>query len=225
MWDSGWDNLFKRKEWGKYPPEELVRFVGRNYYGVADRRKIRFLDLGCGPGANLWYLAREGFQVDGVDGSAVALAQAKQRLSMENLRAGLHHCDVAKLDFEEATFDCIIDIECVYANSLSDSRKIIAEAHLALKPGGLMFSKTFATGTSGDGTGRRVEGEPNTYLELEDSPLHSEYGLIRFTAEKEIADLYSVFPHVAYDYVERSDRNGRYVIREWLITCRKSSES
>src|SRR3989338_32841 len=27
MWNSGWDKIFEANEWGKYPPEELVRFV------------------------------------------------------------------------------------------------------------------------------------------------------------------------------------------------------
>jgi hypothetical protein len=51
MWDPGWDNIFSKKKWGKYPPEELVRFVGRNYFSVPDRSSISFLEIGCGGGA------------------------------------------------------------------------------------------------------------------------------------------------------------------------------
>ena len=55
MWDKGWDKLFSNNEWGKYPGEELIRFIARNYYGVSDRSKVNILEVGCGVGANLWY--------------------------------------------------------------------------------------------------------------------------------------------------------------------------
>ena len=40
---------------------------------VPDRRSVRLLEVGCGPGGNVWYMAREGYQVSG-DGSAVAMS-------------------------------------------------------------------------------------------------------------------------------------------------------
>jgi 2-polyprenyl-3-methyl-5-hydroxy-6-metoxy-1,4-benzoquinol methylase len=72
-WNSGWDDIFRKHEWGKYPSENLVRYVGRNFYTVKDRSAITILEVGCGTGANLWYLAREGFSVYGIDGSNVAI--------------------------------------------------------------------------------------------------------------------------------------------------------
>src|ERR1017187_8965032 len=46
----------------RYPNEELCRFMGRNYFSVEHdkRHNIRFLEIGCGAGSNLWMLAREG---------------------------------------------------------------------------------------------------------------------------------------------------------------------
>ncbi len=62
-WDPVWEEIFRRKEWGKYPPEHVIRFVARNFYRVADRASIRLLEIGCGPGANIWFMTREGFTV------------------------------------------------------------------------------------------------------------------------------------------------------------------
>lgn len=125
------------------------------------------------------------------------------------------------LPYPEGAFDCVLDIECIYANTYADSRRIVAEARRVLKPGGLFFSKTFMTGTSGEATGRRLEGERNTYLEIPDGPFNKGYGVVRLTAEDEIEDLYSGFEGLSVDYVIRSDRNGSREVREWVISGRK----
>ena len=47
----------------KYPNEELLRFMGRNYFYLPRKKRgnIRILELGCGSCANLWMVAKEGF--------------------------------------------------------------------------------------------------------------------------------------------------------------------
>lgn len=221
MWNPGWDDVFRAKEWGKYPPEELVRFVGRNYFNVPNRKAVRFLEIGCGAGANLLFLAQEGFDSTGLDGSGLALERANQRLSERNLQAALDQGDAMCLPYDDNSFDCVIDVECVYANVLADSRTMINEAHRVLKPGGFFFSKTFATGTSGEETGTRMDGEPNTFLEIPDGPFNKGYGVVRLTAETEITELYRVFPHISYDYVVRSDKSRTRIVKEWVISCTK----
>ena len=57
-WNSNWEEVFKNKEWGRYPAEELVRFIARNYFKYKNRDIIKVLDLGCGIGSNLWFLAK-----------------------------------------------------------------------------------------------------------------------------------------------------------------------
>lgn len=222
MWDTGWDDLFARKAWGRYPPEELVRFMARTFGAAPDRKAIRVLEIGCGPGANLWYLAREGYAAYGIDGSGVALEQARQRLAGEGLSAELVKGDAMRLPWPDDHFDAVLDIECVYANVLADSRRILAEAHRVLKPGGRLFSKTFATGTSGEGSGPRVGDEPNTYRDLRGGHFNAGYGVIRFTAESEIAGLYAGFADLAWELVTRTFDERRGVVREWVVTGRKA---
>ncbi|MBK9018665.1 MAG: class I SAM-dependent methyltransferase [Sulfuritalea sp.] len=222
MWDSGWDSLFSRVEWGKYPGEELIRFVARKFYSAPDRRAVRLLEVGCGTGANVWFMAREGFSVDGVDGSQVALDSAANRLAGEGLHAGFVLGDAMRLPYEADLFDAVIDVECIYANSLADSRKIIAECHRVLKPGGWIYSKTFATGMSGEETAEALPGEPHTYVRMPDAPLHSDYGIIRLTSREEIPVLYGAFSELEVDYIERSQGNQKTLLREWIITGRKA---
>lgn len=49
-WDPIWEEIYRKQEWGKYPPEYVIRFIARNFYHAADRRCVRLLDLGCDPG-------------------------------------------------------------------------------------------------------------------------------------------------------------------------------
>ena len=80
-----WEDIFQNNEWGKYPSLAVVRFVARNFYKVPNRKDIRILELGCGTGANLWYCAREGFSVIGLDGSKTAINRMIDRFEKENL--------------------------------------------------------------------------------------------------------------------------------------------
>jgi len=221
MWDNGWDNLFNRVEWGKYPGEELIRFIARKFYSVPDRQSVRLLEVGCGTGANIWFLAREGFRVDGLDGSQVALNLAASRLAKEGLNADLSIGDATCLPYEDNVFDAVIDVECIYANSLADSRKIIDECHRVLKPGGWFYSKTFATGMTGEETSEPLQGESHTYLRMPDAPLHSDYGIIRLTSREEITMLYGPLEDLEVDYIERSQNNQKTKIKEWIISGRK----
>ena len=85
MWDKGWERIFSENEYGKYPSEELIRFVAINYYKVPNRNEIKILEIGSGTGPNLWYLAREGFRVVGVEGSHIGVERTKKRLQKETL--------------------------------------------------------------------------------------------------------------------------------------------
>lgn len=221
MWDKGWDKIFEENEWGKYPCEELVRFIARNFYNVVDRSDVKILEVGSGTGANLWYLAREGFCVKGIDGSKVGVEKAMRRIKNELLEAEIKVGDILTLPYTNNLFDCVIDNECIYSNSYEDSKKIIDEIHRVLKLGGKFFSKTFMVDTYGDGKGRKLEGEENTYVEINEGALRKGYGIIRFTSEQEISDLYKDFYIESIDYVIRSDKNRKYQIKEWIIICSK----
>lgn len=222
MWNEGWDNLFSRVEWGRYPGEELIRFIARTFYKVPDRKAIHILEIGCGTGANLWFLAREGFSAYGLDGSQIALERAESMLKKEGLSAELRKGDAMNLPFADSSFDAVLDVECIYANSLADTAVILNEIYRVLKPNGWMYSKTFCTGMSGESTGRRMSGEPNTFVEMPDGPLHKDYGIIRLTSEEDIPRIYHRFGDLQWDSITRTDLNRTKKLSEWVIQGRKA---
>ena len=121
-YNQHWDDKFSSREWGRYPPEDLVRFVGRNFK-VADRSEITVLEVGCGPGANVWFLHREGYRVAGIDGSPAAIDKARIRIEAENeqlnrLNPDLRVGNFSSLPWAEQSFDLVIDIFSIYANTI-----------------------------------------------------------------------------------------------------------
>src|SRR3954463_8412415 len=97
--DLEWNRVFESHAWGKYPSEDLVRFMMRKFGGISksERQAIRVLDLGCGGGANSWFLAREGFQLVAVDGSAKAVERTRRFLETEGLKAEYQTGDFVNL--------------------------------------------------------------------------------------------------------------------------------
>lgn len=216
-----WDGLFATRAWGRYPPEELVRFVARTFRGAAQQH-LYALEVGCGPGANLWYLAREGFAIAGIDGSAHAIASARQRLASEGFSAAgsadLRVGNFAALPWPDGSFDVVIDIEAISANTVPVIRSVVAEIHRVLKPGGWFFGKMFGPKTSGILSGRTVD--PHTTENPVEGPLAG-IGLLHAFTEDELQRELAAFSELRLDWVHRGDGNGAHEIFEWLVQARK----
>ena len=133
--DEIWEDLHKNKEWGRYPSEEIIRFVARNYYNQ-ERDKVKILDFGCGAGANTWFLAREGFDTYAFDGSKTAVNKAKSYLKKENLNAKFQVADALEVSYPENYFDCIIDGFVISLSTLSNIISIYQKVYKLLLPGG-----------------------------------------------------------------------------------------
>jgi len=128
----------------RYPNEELCRFMGRNFFKVPQekRKDVRILEAGCGSGANLWMIAREGFDSYGLDLSDESLTLCKEMMSLYNTNANLLQGDMKELPYDTSTFDAVVDIFSSYCLNESDHKKFISETARILKPGGLFFSYT-----------------------------------------------------------------------------------
>lgn len=145
--DTKWEAIHRNQEWGKYPSEHVVRWVARNYYS-SSRKDVKVLDFGVGGGANTWFLAREGFDVYGFDGSSSAVEKAKEYLSREGLSAELIVKDGLQLSYKEEFFDFVIDNVSICHNSEAAKETMYAEVFKYLKKGGKLFSTCFSSNTT-----------------------------------------------------------------------------
>lgn len=215
-WDDEWENVFKAQEWGKYPPECLIRFVAGNFYSN-DRHLVKILEIGCGTGTNLWYMAREGFEVYGIEGSKTAVERAKKRIEGEGLHANIIHGDIVSLPFQEEYFDAVIDGDCLYCNSAEDTNIILSEVKRVLKKDGLFFSRT---PTDRMYVGKSFDTVGNTeYKNISDGPLKGK-GLARLMSLDRVESMYGkYFIILSVDKDEQTRDNGNIMVSKWVITC------
>ena len=220
MYDPVWESIFSSRSWGRYPAEDLVRFVVREVAGTTDRTKLKALELGCGPGANLWCLANEGIAFDAIDGSPSAVHQARARLTAEKpgWRGRIEVGNFCLLPDDFRDYDFVLDSEAVYCNDVDESRALIADIHDRLLPGGGFWSRTFAPGTWGVETGQRI-GED--YWLANEGPMAGK-GPTRLTPLESVPRLYgSAWASINIGELTRHDGNPDHLLREWIIVARK----
>lgn len=137
-----WEQIHSDRTWGKYPNEELVRFIGSNFFNlpIEERSNIKILEVGCGQGANLWFLAKEGFDVHGVDISISAIKKAGKYLKEAyNVKAKLGAEDVRNLLYKNDSFDVVVDCNMIQHISYTDHKVAYKEIYRILKPGGVFW--------------------------------------------------------------------------------------
>jgi SAM-dependent methyltransferase len=99
---------FSKPRWddGAVPPQ-LVELA-------AQVRPGRALDLGCGTGTQAIFLALQGFDVVGVDGSPTAIRRAQQKAAKAGVKPLFLVGDVTRLDLKQGPFDLGLDIGCFH---------------------------------------------------------------------------------------------------------------
>lgn len=118
-WDSG------------RPPQELVQLVESG-----DLQPGRAIDLGCGTGTSVVYMAQHGFEVTGVDIAARAIAKARRKVRAAGVAATLLASDVTRLPEIAGPFDFALDSGCFHSLR-PDTRSAYVQTLLRLlAPGG-----------------------------------------------------------------------------------------
>jgi len=217
-----WEDIFCNNEWGKYPPISVIKFIAKNYYKVSNRKEIKILEIGSGTGANLWYIAREGFTVYAIDGSETACERFNKRMMDEKLdhmigdiKVGDYHTMLH--DFDDNFFDAIIDVESLYCNSFNKSKEIIQTAFSKLKKNGMLFSMTFCEGTYG------VCGDEIDYHAVlpKTGPM-AEKGFTRYVSRTDIDKLYKLENNIITKIeMQELHLENNESIKEWLIELKK----
>lgn len=130
---TAWDKTYLRKDYlfGKDPSDFLVKNVEQLPLGPA-------LDIATGEGRNAVYLAKKGFQVEGVDISVVGLRKA-QKLAAENgVKLQTVNADLNKYKIRTNYYSVIL-------NFLYLQRNLFPQIKAGLKKGGVVVFETHTT--------------------------------------------------------------------------------
>ena len=142
-WDESFEAQIASGAYNTSPVEAVVRTVAyylRARFVPADYRSLHFLDLGCGAGPNMLWLAEKGFKASGIDISPNALRLARDAFEHHQLgdRLGeLCEGSVTELPFADGSLDGAVEA-CVFQHlDLENRKRAFSEVSRVLKPGGV----------------------------------------------------------------------------------------
>lgn len=142
--NSFWEDKYSKGHQQLYPWDIVVSFLLQSAPEKHLRRNINILEVGCGTGSNLWFAAREGFSVTGIDISISALQRARQRFQQDKLDVDLCLATFNAIPFQSEYFDYVIDREALCCVDEIQFRKSICELNRVLKKGGRFLFNAYA---------------------------------------------------------------------------------
>lgn len=133
-----WDGVYRQRARRPYPaPDPLLLTYTPPAPLAGDQPLPRALDLAAGVGQNGLWLAEQGYVVDVVDISRVALARARAEMASRNLRnVNLLQADMDEFDIEAGVYDLI----CVFRYLKRDMMPCL---RAGVRIGGRIIYETF----------------------------------------------------------------------------------
>lgn len=220
--DPVWNAIYDSGAMPRAPYDYIASFVFRNADKTKTRNQLNILEIGCGGGNNLWFLALEGFNVFGIDGSASAIDAAKKRLSESGLSGDLRVGDFTNLPFDNASFDLVFDRGALTCCGTKFMKRAIHEAHRVLKPGGAFFFNPIADSDTSYRSGKQIADDLTIDIKEGD---YNGVGQIRFVSRREIDDFMpeGMWNKKRIERVEITDMLNSYskVVASWRIEAIK----
>ena len=173
------------------PPKALVELVE-----TGKVRPCKTLDLGCGTGHYAIYLARQGFDVTGVDICPTAIRIAKENAKKKGAKCRFLVADLlGDLKEVEGTFDFAFDWELLHHMLPEQREKYVWNVHSKLNPKGRYVSLCFSEKDpefGGSGKYRKT-------------PLGT---VLYFSSEEELRDLFE--PYFCIDELKTIEISGKH---------------
>ena len=212
------DVYAKGNQVNRWPFDKVVSSIMRAT-ATRNRRDVSVLEIGCGAGNNIWFLAAEGFRAYGLDMSRTAIEHARQRLDRFDLQAELVVGDIAELPWDDRSFDFVIDRGALTQNSHEDIRKIVEEGRRVLKAMGVMLSFDLFGMNHPD----RLFGDEvshHTFDNFRDGYFRS-VGLTSFFTNEDLRALFGLFSEVKIHRMTVHDEEDRILSEAFTVTAVK----
>lgn len=199
LWDDAWD-IFRSNA----KPHNLAVYLQDKI-----PYQSQILDLGCGMGRNLFYLANLGCRVIGLDMSWTALLTVNQFKLKQNLPIELLQGDFKSIPFKNKSFNVVLSVNTLYHSPKGQFSTILEKIMALLKNDGLavfniLSSKTWLF---------------EKYLDLVEQNKACEIEPGCFQAYPEYAEFDLFLPHSFFELEELNNLINQYnvegVFEEW----------
>lgn len=218
--DSKWEARYaenqRYRSW--YPWSEVVSFLYRTAPRNRPWSELSVLEIGSGTGNNLWFAAREGFQVAGIEGSRTAVEFARKRFADEGLKGDFRVGDFSKLPFADQSFDFVIDRGSLTLANREDAENSVREVRRVIKPNGLFQCGPFS---DRDSSNYRLPDDDGLVRDIKVGILQCEQA--RFYSLQDMRDLFRTgWKFESLQHIEEADvmAPGRVSHCRWLAVLR-----
>src|SRR4051794_33789359 len=212
-----WDDIFRDARYTELPPaEEVIAFLPL----LAEAPGRRVLDHGCGAGRHAVLLAREGYEVFGVDISPRGCRLTRERLRDAGLDGHITVGDMMALPYVDRSFDVVLSRGVITHGRCEEVQRALREITRVLHPGALLLCTFISTRSSLMGSGSAID--PQTWVcddELERGVVHH-----FMTREDVRAMTAAAFEELALEHYEHGglvDAGRPYVSAHWIFTGRR----
>jgi len=185
--DPIWDEIYESgQQLNKYPYTTIVSFLSSQTKPFQDDgSRTKLLEIGCGAGNNIWFAAREGYDVTGIDASKAAILFAKKRFDADGLKCNLKIGDFSALPFDDNLFDVGIERAALSQVPKQTVPLVLRELCRVLKRGAPLHVEIYS-----DRSTSRGEENEGQLIDNVTGPF-SGVGQIGFYSKAEIKRLFS----------------------------------
>ena len=144
-----WDEIYRKRSLEAYPPPDalLVAYAPHPVGKAAGKPYRVALDLAAGQCQNAIWLGEQGYLVNAMDVSRVALERGRAEMAMRNLRdINFIVADLDRMELAEDAYDVLAVFRYL-------SRPLLPALAAAVKPGGMVIYQTYNV--------RRLERNPD----------------------------------------------------------------
>lgn len=202
----------------RYPMGDTVSFVFRNF-----PKNGKILDLGCGAGRNMKFLAENGFDAYGCDYSSSGIEASKALLLEYKLKGDLQVASVGKLPYEDDFFDGLICYGVLCYNDKNTVEKAADEIYRVMKKG----SKAYIVVRNLDDyryeTAKKID-KYQTIIQEEDASraAFKENGMFMYFFDKEeVKRVFYKFYNITINRLRVSFNNDSFANDDFAIICQK----
>ena len=188
------------------------------------------LDLGCGVGRHVVYLAERGFRMAGVDISPSGMRLTQEVCSLRQFNFEGHVSDMSTLPWEDETFDAVLSISAIHHHQRREIVRTLGEVRRVLKPGGLLLADFPCTDTADYrlmraevSAGQIAEIEPNTFVDRRPDLEETDDGFLphHYSDEADLRDLLRSFEIMGLRASLQESKDGRGTRGKWIASARK----
>jgi SAM-dependent methyltransferase len=220
--DPVWERKYASGHQERYPWDVVVSFVFRNRPRERPTSDVTILEVGFGTGNNLWFAAREGFRVCGVEGSASAVTNAQRRFVADRLEGDLRVGDFTDLPFATTSVDLAIDRGSLTCAGRTAAHRAVTEIHRVLRTGGRFLFNGYSDACTSAQSGWR--GADDLQHDISEGSLTG-VGQLCFWNEAQVRTLFAGWTVLSMELMERRDLVGTSpsVHAEWRVVVEKSA--